>query len=553
MICLIAIALTHLLADYCRKAIYFDGALPVGKQATRLDRLEKSRALLEKYRKQHPEPFEPPKSKKPHASAWSSEYSVWKKRFAVPGRRHQLPPPPFMVACVLDGLRNTYMSRYAVKVVPGEADSYCATVARNTDAAILSNDSDMTMYDLGSEGSLVLLDSLDLVADNSPGLDYKRQTHTLKGQRLHPVNIARRLNLNKPLGNSSLLRYGFERASDSSATAGMIRSRCISSHSAGAGEAFQQFCELYKDPKEIETTEDAANPIVQLDPRLAELYCQYNCAEYMAKPPQGPHIYMPIVIEDPTRDSSWTYGRGLRILGYSLLKHSAENAGNLLHHESVMEFGRRGPRVVGTPLKLLDKAKLTCATETMVRDLRQNASRVDSSLQWRLFAFKEVNQEKARNGKPTIPHAWVTEFLSRSYVGGELSWDDIHLNANMQAVLYSLWILRQACVVSKPHKDLQIPIDHLSQTLQPLLPLERLMASRWEILEASLNAPTAEFSKALGLAYLQGIGQEQKGMANNVGPGSNDGAGLVTSKVTLTAKIQRRRANGNIFELLDPS
>jgi hypothetical protein len=54
----------------------------------------------------------------------------------------------------------------------------------------------------------------------------------------------------------------------------------------------------------------------------------------------------------------------------------------------------------------------------------------------------------------------------------------------------------------------------------------------------------------LGQSDLQHIGPEQNSMISNIASGSDDRPDHATSKATLTARDQRRRANGNIFELL---
>jgi hypothetical protein len=539
----------RLLADNDRKAICFDGVLPLNKQATRLARLEKSRSLLERYRKQRPGPFQPPTPTNSHASVSTVESSIWKKRCPALRHKEQLPPAPFIVACVLDDLRNDWKSKYHVLVVPGEADSYCASIARTTGAAILSNDSDMVMYDLGSEGSLVLLDTLDLERGGGVNHDEKRHDPFLKARRLHPLNIARRVSLTTSIGNPSLLRLGFERLSDPSAPAGTIRSRFTSFLSAGAGEAFQNFCLLYTDSKEIENAAAVIDTLVQLDPRLSELYCQYHCKEYVVHPPQSPHIYMPLLVEDPTRDSSWTYGKDVRVLAYSLLKISAESTSNLHRSDGVIEFQRRGPRIVGVPLNTLNRVELLRSMEATMRDLCEHDFSVDALLQWRLVGFKMVNTEKARHGKPTISHAWVAELLRKGFVGDRLSWDDIHAYANVQACLYSFRILQQACAVSKSQACLRTYVDSLTKAIQSLPSLKHLMESHWEILNSSQDPPAALIAEALGQLDLQYIGPDNS-MTNHIATESNDGPDHVTTRAILAARDQRRRANGNIFELL---
>lgn len=458
-----------------------------------------------------------------------------------------------MVACILDELRNDSGSDYPVQVVPGEADSYCAAIARLTGAAILSNDSDMTMYDLGSEGSLVLLDTLDLTPVCDVQHDQKRKSDILLAQRLHPLNIARRLGLTMLDGKLSLLRFGFERANYPSESTGWIRSRCTDVQCTELSEEFKRFCELYRDERKIGTVMDIINPLIQLDPRLSELHCQYHCIEYMAQSLHDPHIYMPLMVEDPTRDSSWTYGKGFRILAYSLLGLSAESKSNFRNHERITEFQKRGQHIAGVPLKALNRAEMLSSMETLGRDLRKSTFADDAVLTWRLFGLKEVNAEKVRNGKPTISLAWASEFLSRGYVDGELSWEDIHVYANIQAVLYSLWILKQSCNVTNPENDLQTSVEKLSQALRPLVSLRSLMASRWKIANSSQDVPHAVIAEALGEADLEYTRPEKESIVQNTAPGLGVRCNHATFKPTLNDQDRRRRANENIFEVLSSS
>ena len=185
-----------------------------------------------------------------------------------------------------------------------------------------------------------------------------------------------------------------------------------------------------------------------------------------------------------------------------------------------------------------------------MRDLCEHDFAADALLQWRLFGFKKVNMEKVRYGKPTISYAWVAEFLSKGYVGDSLSWDDIHAYANVQACLYSFWILKQACAISKSRTYLRTYVDSLTEAIQSLVPLGHLMESRWEILSSSQNLSGAVIAEGLGQSDLQHIGPEQNSMSSNIASGSDDRPDHATSKATLTTRNQRRRANGNLFELL---
>jgi hypothetical protein len=259
------------------------------------------------------------------------------------------------------------------------------------------------------------------------------------------------------------------------------------------------------------------------------------------------------MIEDPARDSSWTYGRGFRVLAYTLLQLSAENMNELQNHGYVVEYQRRGPRIVGLPLKLLNRVELLSLMERIVKDLKEINFAADSLLQWRTFSLKVVNEEKAGNGKATIPLEWAAEFISLGYVDGKLAWDDIHAYANMQAVLYSLWMLKQSCTVSKPPNNLRTIVDHLNQALQPLLSLQCLMSSRWEVATRPQETPGKAIAGALGGEDLQCAMSKPKAIHGNMATESETGADDTASKARLRTRDRRLNAKGNAFELLNPS
>lgn len=536
-----------------REAIYFDGALPSEKRAVRLERLERARAQLENYRKQCPGPFQPSAFDKPSGSTYDLGNSIWKKKFPVPASRRRLPQPPFMVACVLDHLRHDSAISCPVQVVTGEADPYCAAMARATGAGILSSDSDMILYDLGSEGSLILLDTLDVTSPGNVNYEPDLSTHIVKAQRLHPTHITTRLGNTRSNVKLSLLRFAFERSRDPFASTSALRSRCIADPSVESAEAFERFYRLYNDFNGLGTAQKDANILVQLDPRLSELNCQFHCTPYMEQPPQGPHVYMPVIIEDPTRDSSWTYGKAFRTLAYSLLKPAARKTNSHGGSDCVIEFQRRGPRIVGMPLKLLNRVELLVSLETVVKCLRENNLAGDALLKWRLFGLKEVNDEKARKGKPTIPPSWAIEFLSSGYADHKLSWEDIHLYANMKAVLYSLWILGQACTAAVPQEALQVPVNNLTEALRSLVSLQSLMASRWEIPGSSQGIPCEAIAEALRQKDVPDAMPKLKTIDENKATGCEIVSGRPIQKATSDARNRRFRANRNIFEMLNSS
>lgn len=65
---------------------------------------------------------------------------------------------PFLVPLIIESLLD---SRFAARteVIPEEADPWCAVFARNNEALILTDDSDLAIYDIGN-GKVSFLGSL---------------------------------------------------------------------------------------------------------------------------------------------------------------------------------------------------------------------------------------------------------------------------------------------------------------------------------------------------------------------------------------------------------
>ncbi|KAI3000604.1 hypothetical protein CBS147346_6958 [Aspergillus niger] len=173
--------------------ICFDGALPDEKRETRLARLERSRKKLVTLRTNSPHCFQ--KSSSPLRPRSISPKNILQRR-SLPAKYANIPENPFIVPAVFEDLKHRWCKKNinsvvknvpdlstaslsdfpwgdAVVMVPGEADTYCAHVARLTGCAILTNDSDLLLHDLGKRGSVVLLDSIEpwtTLLDNLPPL-----------------------------------------------------------------------------------------------------------------------------------------------------------------------------------------------------------------------------------------------------------------------------------------------------------------------------------------------------------------------------------------------
>ncbi|OOQ86767.1 hypothetical protein PEBR_19915 [Penicillium brasilianum] len=471
--------------------ICFDGALPVSKRETRRARIEKSRHRLELSRRRAPT----------SSNEWREEVvlpptQLWQGR-NLPARWRNLPENPFMVSAVFEDLRTRWNREQILReiecdpthlpdgdypwaeiavMVPGEADVECALVSKLTGSAILTNDSDLIVHDLGPDGAVVFLNTVQLVEDTKDKANAR-----IKAMRLLPNELALRLgikniprfayelNENPHLGFSELLR----RSKDSQ---GMT----------DGSEQYRQFLREYQPESYGSSAVQDRVYIQNLDPRVSELFWQYELPDVFCEADQ-PHMYLGILFEDHSRKCAWEVGRFYRALAYSLLSQAYPPARQFT---TVCEFVRRGTRIVAEQITL-------CGSKTLMSDLSTVQKRLDlaqsvfgaddPSTFWVMFAVAEIYCDAS--SQASFPSAVQLErYLTKGFAGQKTEWTDVHFLAQIHAVLYSLRVLQQLLRF--------IPDDNLTGSnkliLGKLPPLHNLLPSRQDI--------SRQFSSSSGLA-----------------------------------------------------
>ncbi|KAK5062717.1 hypothetical protein LTR84_004791 [Exophiala bonariae] len=405
--------------------IFFDGGLPISKRPVRLDRTEKVRSQLELYRTMHP--LDPMVIS---VGDVDFEEAIWMTP-SISSRKSVPPPPPFMVASAIESLCSSKW-RNLVSVVPGEADSFCAQAMSGISGAVLTNDSDLAVHDLGENGCLALLSSVEKKSS--------AQTKTVTSltiMSLHPQHVAQRL------GVPSLLRFGFERYLDPSLSTAITSQRAKdSSRLETFKREYDNFAEQYISPQ---AGSDAMPSLTDVDPRTAELIISWS---------HSPTVYLTPILEDPSRDSSWSYGTHYRTLAFSILGWSIPGS----HPIGITEFARKGPRIASTTVPQLSEIHIGEHIKQTIKDLRRlfpnNATEVPTNdhgstllLNWYILATHKVRQQKSDAGKqpPTLSLIQSTLGLMRHQANNKAraTWDEVHFLANMHAVLYSLRMLKQ--------------------------------------------------------------------------------------------------------------
>jgi hypothetical protein len=438
---------------------------------------------------------------------------IWNSGRSLPARWKNLPENPFMVSAVFEDLcgrwsrervwnefqyrldvtllpEDEYPWKNITVMVPGEADTECARLAKSTKSAILTSDSDLLVHDLGVEGSVVFLNSLQLTEESESertedgSSSNLNSTQALKlklcGQGITPHALSRQL------GIPNIQRFAYELREDPHAPFSKLL-RLAREYKYGDDEKRSiEYCDFLREYEygpspnlyAAKDSEENLKLFTQgLDPRVSELFWQFDSPDTYTQASQF-HVYLGILHEDSSRRCAWEQARSYRSLGYALLNLSrpAEQ-----QSQTIYEFVRRGGRIVAEQVTLAGE-------KTVISDLLHLQGRLDlarstfdrdsSSDFWFLFALSEVYQELSNTTTPPTAKQ-LQGFLGKGFMGKGTDWGDIHLLAQVQAVLYSLRMLQQLIQIAAKTYD----VGPYRTVLEDLPPLYLLMRSRHEIVQ----------------------------------------------------------------------
>lgn len=430
----------------CSKHIYFDGYLPPHKRDIRLDRLQRSVQKLSSY-------YTISQKLQPCKRGWDGKplppSVVFSSGSPTVSAFRGLPPATFVVPAVLDALG---ASKYAAatRAVPGEAEVYCAAAARERGGIVLSNDSDLFVHDLGS-GAFVYLDSVELRTNES-----KRQTHnsspckTLNLDIFQPHDIAQRL------GIKSLQSLAFQFLLNHSSTLSSAITATKAPHSIDESLAYQNFLREYSISPSISETHLFSPCALSrlhaharfLDPRISEMICQLESTNVSDT---TVNVYLLPLIEDPTRSSAWNVSSSHRSFVYSVLTHYLPpNPSNpppttTTPTPTINELHRRAQTFTLHPLPLRSPSSLLTYARTLTIRLNLLTTTFPSlppSLIYRTYALFHIYISHLTASKSPPPRTLVQRALTGRYTPHP-DWEDIHLEAEVQGVLYTLRMMRQ--------------------------------------------------------------------------------------------------------------
>lgn len=428
-------------------------------------------------------------------------------------------------------------------MVPREADADCACVSRITGSAVLTNDSDLLLHDLGLHGSVLLLDSVEMSRWNP----HKPTEAEIRALRLCPAVIARRLQI------VDIRRLAFElRHNPQAGLAELIRRSKDSLAASKAAPGYLLFMGEYQPVERPHVEGDLTGQVPQcLDVRVSEIFWQYT---HDANLSGGVlHMYLAILNDDHARRCAWEAGRSYRSLGYSVFNtsHPVSERFSLVH-----EYVRRGQRIAVDRVTLDNEQQVTIGMRALLERLTLTQSTVGdytSPGYWRIFALSEIYC--GETPKANLPNpGQLGRFLTLGYMGEKLHWADIHLLAQTQAVLYSLRILKQLLSVT-------MQINHCTSKVKAILaglpPLHILMRSRHEVTQEFLaDKSTNHFVDAFFQLCEQ---RSQAGVTRNRDPAEQCCSSLshVGTSPDITSQGQgedcpyiAKGVNFNMYELL---
>ncbi|KAK6440090.1 hypothetical protein LTR95_003695 [Oleoguttula sp. CCFEE 5521] len=377
------------------EAIYFDGVLPSHKLETRLSRMQRHVDQLRK-------------------AVLSSVKDA------------RLPDAPFLVPSVIEALLE---SNYAglVRVVPAEADDYCALHARRLDGegasrpTILTNDSDMFVLDCGKTTQIMLLASLSRKTTVA-GFQYAVEAYC-PGEIAHSAGLP----------DLKQAAYYMELDRNLTFDAAAAKIKRVAGNEPGNYASFS-----HKFATSVEDARNLSPAIIvclqRTDPRIAEVAHQVLLPETRGGLPII-NAFMPLLHEDATRFSVWKVGHDVRNLAYRIVVSQRSSKC------SVREYVRRGADVGHRAQEVTADwtQEVSDVLAWLVTRMPQAPPRASFAQRWHYIGTVMALQFYNEYYTERATYARVLKVLTH---GEPDDWLDVHIAAMVQAALYSIRMLQ---------------------------------------------------------------------------------------------------------------
>lgn len=364
----------------------------------------------------------------------------------------QLLAPTFLVPSVIEALRESQTFSTLVHVVPGEADASCARHLEEHGGLVLTSDSDLLVHDLGESGKVIFFRDVDMIDSQSPASCLLYDPHTISAKF--------------GLGAHRLLRFAYELYRNSNLSVNAIVRHSFEDNLVV--EDWNAFCNQYLHIESIPIPTIASSrdtlPLANLDPRLSELALQlgnnYSGDDY-------PRTFLPVLIESPIRGTGWEQSTWIRQLAYSLFKHAVRARSDcVLEYRRVSSLQQKGKQV-----NMLSEGQMKSAAVDIAIWMSYIKGDIQQEVMspWLVLALKFLvsgrsgDEERTLHAQRVIEQALVQPYQDSTR---KISWDVIHLTAQVQAFYGSLRMLYQIMsIVSKDTWLAILPEDTLPEEL----------------------------------------------------------------------------------------
>ncbi|KAH8706916.1 XPG domain containing-domain-containing protein [Phaeosphaeriaceae sp. PMI808] len=367
--------------------IVFDGALPESKRVERLSRTEQNNRRVQQLRKSYASAACPIPT-----YLGSTSYA-----FLAPSLREAL-------------AESSFAGR--TQIVPGEADDSCALLAKDTPCPIIFTcDTDLLLYDYNSKTLITFFHDAETLAE------FKAYS---------PHEITKKLEL------VSLLPFAHAIQNRISEIQGdLIRdARSTDVDSSTYVDFSKRYTGVVVTPSYLGRHVGLSLRSQDLDVRVSEFVHQAFDGT------SDPHVYLPLLVEDPNQASAWNMAQDVRTIAYSLLVPS---------QSTVKEFRRKAQGISLQEINPHVATNISVSTKELGKRISAllewaKAKEISPPLLWSLFALSLLLSEL--NTPPPI--TLLLRILNGDF---DNTWDFIQLTARLQAAMYSLRMLKQITAI----------------------------------------------------------------------------------------------------------
>jgi hypothetical protein len=344
-------------------------------------------------------------------------------------------PPPFLVPAIIEALKLSDKYSSVTSVVAGEADSFCAGHVSVNGGIVLTQDSDLLAHELGP-GSVVFLRDV-----HYGDLSGRRG---LVAAKFEPRIIANRLGIPAEEG---ICRLAFELSNDLHATISQLTQRCSSA--IGSEKAYNDFARQYRNTPLPNRDPDLTVTLLHstvVDPRVSELLIQLSVNEDNSPGSMSPlsrqrvMMFLPVLLDCPSATSAWENSTLIRQLSYSLARVLGTNP-----ISSIREFRRiQSTSNPGKDIGVLSQEEITLQAISLAAFLDTACNEiVEDNFLWPAICLAQDLQSSQFEDK----ESFFAKVISNNLESAEMvSWDLIHVAAQVQACCYSFRMLRQVII-----------------------------------------------------------------------------------------------------------